>query len=379
MALITGKTIYILGAGASYHTGAPLLKDFLARARSLMASDAQLVYRQSFENVFKWIDKLRAPAYYLEIDLDNLEHIFSLISMMQEVEDPEANNLYKDISFVIFETLDHECKLDREEDHIKADDIYQLFCERLDTLNEERQKRSKRDNPAFSKDVIISLNYDVMLDYAMHYFSRYVDYCLRKTNDTGKWKLLKLHGSMNWGIHAGCPKKAPADPLIPQIVDPSPIPPGHMLFPTDKPTQFPFRMVTHTLAQIKCNLCQQKGVLMPLFIPPTWTKSPRREGMQNVWAQAVEEFKTAFQIVVIGYSLPITDTFLPYLLTLGLSHNPSLYRITVIDPDAKGEVKKRYEETFSRSLVGRGRLKFVPITFETFVKQQMETLVENME
>mgnify|MGYP001579740467 CR=1 FL=1 len=92
MALITGKTIYILGAGASYHTGAPLLKDFLARARSLMASDSQLVYRESFENLFKWIDRLRAPAYYLEIDLDNLEHIFSLISMMQEVEDPDGDD-----------------------------------------------------------------------------------------------------------------------------------------------------------------------------------------------------------------------------------------------------------------------------------------------
>lgn len=386
MALVTGKTVYILGAGASYHTGAPLLSDFLARARSLMNSRIELRWRSSFQNFFNWLDKIRAPAYYLEIDLDNLEHIFSLISMMQELEQPEADNLYRDISYVIFETLEQECQIIRDKSgHYWPDEIYNQFWKKLKALDERRRRRIRTEDLATSKDVIISLNYDIMLDYVLYhdgYFPRSADYCLESTKETSKWRLLKLHGSMNWGIHWDCPKKGHYLISPPQIVNVTPIAPGYMPLPLirEESIRVPFEMVTHILFETKCNLCEQKGVLTPLFIPPTWTKSPKKQQIHKVWAQTVEELKTAFQIVIIGYSLPPTDTFLPYLLTLGLSQNSGLYRIIVINPDRTGEVKQRYEKVFSRGLIGRDQLNFESDTFEIFVKSsKMEIIVENME
>jgi len=63
--------MYVLGAGASVHTEAPLLRDFLVRARLLHEGKGD-VRHESFERVFKWIDSLRPSSYYVELDLDNL-------------------------------------------------------------------------------------------------------------------------------------------------------------------------------------------------------------------------------------------------------------------------------------------------------------------
>ena len=88
LAQITGKTVYILGAGASAHTGAPVLRDFLVRSRLLSEGRTPPYFKRSFENVFLWINELRSSSYYVEFDLDNLEHIFSLADMSRQLELP---------------------------------------------------------------------------------------------------------------------------------------------------------------------------------------------------------------------------------------------------------------------------------------------------
>src|SRR5207245_11583679 len=95
-----------------------------------------------------------------------------------------------------------------------------------------------------------------------------------------------------------------------------------------------------------------------------------------LWLSAVKEIQSAFQIIVIGYSMPATDTFFQYLLTLGLSQNSRLNRVVVVNNDSSPSLKERYEKVFSRSLNDRGRLKFVTgITFELFVdyNEQMKS------
>lgn len=85
--------------------------------------------------------------------------------------------------------------------------------------------------------------------------------------------------------------------------------------------------------------------------------------------------KDVFQIIVIGYSMPSTDTFFQYLMALGLKENPALNRIVVVNVDNSDELKRRYEKTFSRSLKDRGRLKFwTHTTFQDFVTHNMETI-----
>lgn len=120
-----------------------------------------------------------------------------------------------------------------------------------------------------------------------------------------------------------------------------------------------FRMVTSVLAKTPCNHCKQKGTLEPVVISPTWSKLVEKTPLAEVWKAAVDAIRDAYQIVVIGYSMPQTDTFFQYLLTLGLSNNQKLHRVVVVNTDSSDAFRSRYKRVFSRSLDDRGQLLFV--------------------
>lgn len=117
--------------------------------------------------------------------------------------------------------------------------------------------------------------------------------------------------------------------------------------------------------------CKRTEPLKPLLIPPTWSKAIGNTALASVWSAAVSEIRTAFQIVVIGYSMPPIDTFFQYLLTLGLQTNPNLHRVVVVNLDDSEEFKDRYKKVFARGLYARGRLQFNPLQFAQFVGSGM--------
>ena len=84
------KPVYILGAGASVMLGAPVLSDFLTRARGLIYSPQfpNLItealrdkLRAAFQNAFHYHGYLAETKQYLGIDLGNLETLFSIVDM----------------------------------------------------------------------------------------------------------------------------------------------------------------------------------------------------------------------------------------------------------------------------------------------------------
>lgn len=379
MAQITGKTVYVLGAGASHHTGAPLLKDFLVRARLLREGRGELKYKESFDKVFEWIDRLRGSSYYVEFDLDNLEHIFSIAEMSSQLGLEEGKEISRHLTKVILETLDR-CQLKYQDKQLRPDDIYLGFTQVLTKQNQKRMEYTNQARGTFENDVIVTFNYDVMLDYAMRFEGIVPEYCLASESNLNKFKILKLHGSTNWARCVDCKDSSGNDP---QLVEASPVPKGYSLDPfTGDGTEVEFKMTTHVLPKTPCKSCNKIEVLEPIMIPPTWSKIVRDTPIANVWAQAVKEIKNAFQIVVIGYSVPPTDTFFQYLLTLGLASNPRLHRVVVVNKDDSDELKLRYEKIFARSLKDRGRLKFMTgTTFEDFVQKPgfMENIGSNIE
>jgi hypothetical protein len=370
LSTITGKTIYILGAGSSHHSGAPLLRDFLLKARLLRERNADLKYKDAFDRTFKWIDSLRAASYYVELDLDNLEHIFSLAEMQKQIGIEDGEQHFSDLRYVVMETLD-TCQVRWAGKRYEPDDLYVNFITTLQAINNDRQRRI-RDRSSFNKDTIITLNYDVMLDYAMNFHGIQYNYCLDNKSEKDSYKLLKLHGSTNWAHCKHCDNAL-------QIVTPRPLAHGRMHIGIEDGQQVPFLMVTSVLPNIECNTCKEKGNLEPVVIPPTWSKAVSNTPLANVWKQVVAETSTVFQIVVIGYSMPPTDTFFQYILTLGLSLNANLFRVVIINNDGSNEFKQRYEKVFSRSLIDRGRLNFYSISFEEFVRDKMASIGSNIE
>jgi hypothetical protein len=70
-----------------------------------------------------------------------------------------------------------------------------------------------------------------------------------------------------------------------------------------------------------------------LLVPPTWRKALGGP-LLAIWDAAVEALRTATNVVIIGYSMPLTDQHFKYLLAAGLQGNISLRQIIFVNPQA---------------------------------------------
>lgn len=361
MVEITGSTVFILGAGASVHTGAPLLRDFLVSSRYLLQSKKDLIFRESFQKVFDWIDKLRGASYFIDFDLDNLEHVFSFAEMEKQVNPDLDAHISDDLRILILETLQWQCLLEWHNDHWNVDGEYRKFLECLNTAFRHRWDLVVGTGD-FIRDNVITFNYDLSLDMAVEASRFQIEYRLERPggepNNQKILEVLKLHGSMNWFWNPDENKYETTEA----------IPTHHGM--SDHTDKFPHPVVT--------NMLTRKDVV-PMVIPPTWSKRVDQMAIRRVWEAAVNAIQRAQQIIVIGYSLPTTDTFFQYLLTSGLKENPNLFRVCVVNSDNSEEFQNRYRQIFARSLFQRGRLVFIEKSFAAFIRDSMESVMKIME
>jgi hypothetical protein len=75
------NNVYILGAGFSAEAGLPLVASFLARMRDAvdwLDDNGREEERQAIERVLEFRHRSSAAGYRMNLDLDNIEHLFSL-------------------------------------------------------------------------------------------------------------------------------------------------------------------------------------------------------------------------------------------------------------------------------------------------------------
>jgi len=328
------KNVFILGAGASVGAGAPVLNDFLKKARELLdnpKSPLESEERAAFKRVFEWRGRIYPVLRFLKIDLENIENLFSLVDMSYQLglEDTEdaRNDLIKLVSRALELTVKFS-RYDYEGDRVTADRTYFSFVELL------KEWAPKENGGKSEFDSIITLNYDIACDQAFHAQQVLFTYGdpWTKANNSG-YKLLKLHGSINWGIcsHPQCDYKK-ADM-------------GFSYYTPIPGTDYSYMEPTQRIYSIRCEKCGR--TLTPFIVPPTWNKVAYSEGLQSVWRSASEELEQAARLIIVGYSLPQTDSFFKYLLALGLSKNESLQEVILIDParGTEGEaMENRYRD-----------------------------------
>lgn len=75
------NVVFILGAGASKQCGAPLMNDFLETAFHLWKTNKVQEKQEHFERVFRAISALQIVHSKSQIDLDNIESIFTALEM----------------------------------------------------------------------------------------------------------------------------------------------------------------------------------------------------------------------------------------------------------------------------------------------------------
>jgi hypothetical protein len=351
------RNVFILGAGASREGGAPLMFDFLDTARDLLRSDLVDDSRESFERVFRSISALQRVHSKSQLDMNNIEAVFSAFEMAQIIgslpghspRDIEA--LVPSMRVVIARTIEEKLRFQRSLDHRDPPQPYWHFAELLSFLKD--QAIPKEDS------CVITFNYDLATDFALLRRGIAITYALDESSPAN-YPVLKLHGSLNWFLCRTCDKIVPWD-LTPFTMNLTPLEMASKNY-------IPLRLSTllhqweHIQQQVVHDVVQQ-----PVLVPPTWNKAEYQKLLASVWRRAATELQTAENIFAIGFSLPPTDEFFRHLYSLGTVGDNILRHFWVIDPDPTGVVEERF-----RRLLGPGaeqRFSFFRETFGAAIKR----------
>jgi len=90
---VSDRNVFILGAGFSRDAGAPLIHDFLDRARGFYddpEGGLDTHERAQFAEVFRFKREVAKAREKFRIDLDNIEELFGLVEMSQRLGSTSA-------------------------------------------------------------------------------------------------------------------------------------------------------------------------------------------------------------------------------------------------------------------------------------------------
>jgi hypothetical protein len=330
-----GENVFILGAGASAESGAPLMNNFLDIAEDLLREGK---FQQDTEKIKRVFDakKMLAKTIFEKsfLGINNIETLFGAIEMAKiinklgEYSAEQILDVRNGLVTLIVKTLEKTT----------------IFH---DETNDEGILPTKpyRDFVALLKDKgigrssIITFNYDIALDFALEKDLGPINYCLNDENNSNV-KVLKLHGSINWGRCLTCKNIVPYK--ISDFAKDYGLGPERII-----PATFPLSEKLRDLSKYHDH---QEFENIPVIVPPTWNKTEYQGPIARVWKEAATELGLARNIYVFGYSLPESDLFFRYLFALGTIGDATIRRFWVFDIESEeGNLKKRYE-----ALIGQG-------------------------
>jgi NAD-dependent SIR2 family protein deacetylase len=330
------KTVFILGAGASARAGVPMMAEFLDRAEKIFRTKDSPAAR----DVFSAIAELQGVYAKSFLDLENLESVFGAIEMAQLLgklagrSRPSIEELRKNFLSLIVQTIEETTyfpgTLDGE---IAVAEPYGGFVGSIAAL--------RAGDPATAMQfALLTFNYDLALDQALTLYQIPFDYALAEQKYRGDLPFLKLHGSINWGQCQTCNAIVPYELQDLEMRSHRPFRPRYALGSNIDRREHCGRVLTG-----------------PVLVPPTWNKNDYHGGITPVWERAARELGEADNIIIIGYSLPESDSFFRYLYALGSISATRLKRLWVVNPDESPNFKARFEEMVGRGV--RTRLEFL--------------------
>lgn len=356
--MATDKNLYILGAGFSAFAGLPMIGDFLDKMKSLYEekpNDAGGIDYRVLEETIHFQNEIAKVNYRMDVDLDNIEELLSIAEYAALESGSEIANTVKT---AVAETLLAYTRMYLYSEDRKRLDYYLNFvinlfpnpdgviCFNYDTILEDvlytaniRSAKMETKSPEFEQ---------IANQFAWSYgFDNELYHPISRRPDLGLsiHPLLKLHGSVNW---FQCPK--------------------HDLVYTAG--------LSASTQPGKCPKpeCDQRTT--PLIIPPTWNKTIRLGGersiLEQIWSRALQELRDAHRIVIIGYSMPLSDLCFKHMLSYALSNNEKLRTVVVVNPsrDAKNHFGQYFSSRFKQK-----RLKVIQIHFQDLFDDKPSTFV----
>jgi hypothetical protein len=334
------KTVYIFGAGASRASTSrtPTIKEIFIRAKEVGGKSEEL--RKEISDHLEERFGIRAEDL-LDGSID-FERVFTLVVSDRDMA--ESFGSVKDRSNIAtaeigLESLVYELLMTVTWNEIVGTgDLYDQLVEKLS-----------------EEDVLISFNYDLQLDSALERSRLWspldgygIDF-FRFQNSEGKqlnsrseigskWRLLKLHGSLNWFRLTGMYGHATAGGWKGEFSE------QHK--GRDILVEIRSRSQVNRLGILDVDCIDGPNYyhLNVNIIPPSLRKelSPQFMGL---WRQAKDSIIAAERIVVIGYSLPPTDFAAEWLFrTAARLNQESNVRVEIANPDE--QVWKRFADLF---------------------------------
>jgi hypothetical protein len=299
--------VYLLGAGFSAPLGLPVMRDFLIKSKDMFAVHPKQY--ASFHNIFALINQMGSIQSYYQADLFNIEEILSILEMDQQVSGKRSRRFAKYIADVVrfytppdpkadppkFPANWHERPISENMQWLP----YLYFAANLLRIR-MREDRSNANrtfpiNPDESNPnvySVVTLNYDLVFEKLSQYLACF----------------FPNEGRLEFALRS--------DPI--NSTD-------HHLVP---------------LAKLHGSVDSDN------IIAPTWNKSVAR-GILEVWATAHKLLSSANEIRIVGYSLPVADAYIKYLLKSAVVKSPHLKQIDILCRDGDGSTRSRYRDFIS--------------------------------
>jgi len=393
MVIVLGKTVYIVGAGASRDGGIPLTREILQVGYQLV-NDLSERLNQKYEEARRRKEK-GEPEFKLVsadkldfLDYLNFNHLYTfkkvysfLDNTLHWNKDPSHLPNIKELWGILeiaterhanFEYAANETTMTSREIKKALTSLinYVLWgCKVSDEPKWHVTYTYPKSNSyeGFVKRLpkertIISLNYDTWLDKAIRTANLPVDYGsdfipyepedikLREEKKSETVLLLKPHGSFNWLYCPTCN-------LIEDF--------GHIHVSHIPIEQTPYREIDADLL-CKYDRTMREAVMVPPSLVKRYGINPH---LDIIWRRMAEELKTAEKVVFIGYSFRGADIHIKYILFQSIlinKHNfwGNEFSITVVN--RSDEAIKEYERWF-----GKGKIYPLKKTFSEYVEQYM--------
>lgn len=301
------RVLYLLGAGFSAPLGLPVMSNFLLKSKDQYAEQSEAV--PYFQEVFQLVDRLSKTKNFYETDLFNIEEILSLLEMGAHLRGRRLRQTFLKYLCAVVQYYTPEMRQPQAERLLNnnwyADALgdgtmgrYGLFGACLLNARIVRHQTGTTPGPwgRFTVDrqeapatrySVVTLNYDRVLEAI--------------PEAIGSW----YHGALAFAATGAEP-----DPQW---------------------ERGPY------LAKLHGSVHDGE------IVPPTWSKGVSTK-VVAAWQLAYRLLAEATQIRIIGYSLPVADAYVKYLLRSAAMKSERLKRFDVICLDPDGSVETRYRE-----------------------------------
>jgi len=374
--------VIILGAGASFDAGIPLMSNFidtmwnLARTGRSWEGSISLSDRKILENALGVREDLDGYHGRAAFDMWNIEDLLSILSFNAMAGGETEKNRFEAITKGIAKTIEITCNV-RHNGTLNGDTdagrnyIYEEFWKSLILWARETE---------LPLPPIVTFNYDLVLERSLlrvltgpRYFGGHDNafpwkrvlfrYGASAFNDVvfdakvvpwNNWGEGSRHSSLGLSLEesSSAPDEDDSQTLRVHLYKLH----GSLNFPRSENEKFESNIAGKRLVT---------ALEDPLILPPVFNKAMNTLG-GSTWAEALRCIRACKNLIICGYSLPATDIYMQYFLKSALGPNQDLNRMFIYDrslfvpeeTECADALKKRYSAIFSPAI--QPRIRFDP-------------------